>query len=394
MIDWKNVLSYVFCVAFSGLFAYYVNGKGGIFLMIALLAAAAVSVINVLIVRKKIGYSMERPENPQLRKGDTFRVGVSLVKNSPLPTPYIVVKLSSSPNVVNVSPEIIKAAVAANNKPSFLGADYKAEFSGKAWVKIQSVRITDYLGMISFEVPELSVGNEISAEFNVLPEIPMVNFSGELLKSSSDAAAVEDAEEDTGETARYGGGVPGYEHRTYIPGDPLKKVNWKLSSKRDIYMVRLDEKVSVTGQCMVLDLVSPTSAARQDLINNDLLVESCFSMLSTMLMQEIPCRCWFWLKGVWNGIEVSTEADLLEFQKFMGEYDFYSAHPERLPADLNNVKGSTASMIFTNDLDDRLVSECQSSGSTCFFVSVNDCVRLPCDDLWIVDSNYEFKRFS
>ena len=37
------------------------------------------------------------------------------------------------------------------------------------------------------------------------------------------------------------GGLPGYEHREYVPGDSPRRVNYKLSAKRNKLMVRLDE---------------------------------------------------------------------------------------------------------------------------------------------------------
>lgn len=37
------------------------------------------------------------------------------------------------------------------------------------------------------------------------------------------------------------GGMPGYEHREYAPGDSPRRVNYKLSAKRNKLMVRLDE---------------------------------------------------------------------------------------------------------------------------------------------------------
>lgn len=386
-------MGFISCLFISAVFAYLINGRGGVMLIVCLLTSLALSVINILAVRKKFTFVMSEANFNSLRKKENFQVVVQLSKRSFLPTPYVEVKLRSSPNLLPKKSELFKAAVSSNKKPVNITAEYSAGYSGAGFVEIESVKMTDYLGIISFSVFKSSEDNRIISEFNVLPDIPMVNSTGELLKSSTDAVAFDDNDEDTGETARYGRGVPGYEHRQYVPGDPLKRINWKLSSKRDIFMVRLDEKVAVTSQKIVLDVFSEKITETQQLIDNDILVEGCMCMLSSMLRQELQCQCWYWAGGFWDMVDVSDEASLNKFQEIMGGYDFYKPHSPRLPDGLKSEKGSSAAIIFTNSLDASITSAAESSGSPCFFAATAQTVKQPCDDLWIVDDTFEFKRF-
>ena len=51
------------------------------------------------------------------------------------------------------------------------------------------------------------------------------------------------------------GGFPGYDNREYVPGDPLKRINWKQSAKRNKLLVRLDDEMAARAIHVVLDSV-------------------------------------------------------------------------------------------------------------------------------------------
>ena len=44
-----------------------------------------------------------------------------------------------------------------------------------------------------------------------------------------------------------------------MPGDPLKRINWKQSARRDKLLVRLDDEMASTSVAMVLDSVTDES---------------------------------------------------------------------------------------------------------------------------------------
>lgn len=368
----------------------YINGTGGVMLCVCLVTALIFSLLNYFAVRNSISFEM-KCENTNLRKGDSFQVELTVSKKSLFPTPYVEIKLRSSPKLTAVNAEIFKTAMFSKKKPLKISAGYRADFSGMSFVEIEYVRLTDYLGLISKNIYVKSDGNFNTAELKVLPDIPENNTPADLIKSACDAAAFDDNEEDTGETARFGGGIAGYEHRAYIPGDPVKKINWKLSSKRDIYMIRLDEKIAVTSQIMVLDVVSKDSS-RIEFSNNDLLIESCLAMLSSMIMQELKCDCYFYSKDSWQKIEVCDEKSLYEFQRAMAVYDDFKNHSSRIPQEIFKEKGTAAAIVFTNNLDYSLENEGNTPLLRSFFVTTDRHLKYKSENMWIVNDMYEFKR--
>ena len=85
--------------------------------------------------------------------------------------------------------------------------------------------------------------------------------------------------------------TPGYVHREYVQGDPLKRINWKLSTKKSKLMVRLDEAAASVQPVLVLDLfrrsgVLPENAVRAE----EKLICSFFGLLSLLLDQGIACN--------------------------------------------------------------------------------------------------------
>ena len=83
---------------------------------------------------------------------------------------------------------------------------------------------------------------------------------------------------------------PGYEHREYVEGDPLKRVNWKLSSKKNKLMVRLDEAASSVQPLIVLDLYRKTGAsAEYAVITEEKIIRSVFGLVTLLVKQGIAC---------------------------------------------------------------------------------------------------------
>ena len=93
------------------------------------------------------------------------------------------------------------------------------------------ITVRDFAGLFC-----LKIKAEQEAKKAVLPRI--VEYTGPEIIPSVLPADDEDAEEGVSVVK---GGLPGCEHRDYVPGDSPKRVNYKLSAKRNRLLVRLDE---------------------------------------------------------------------------------------------------------------------------------------------------------
>jgi hypothetical protein len=84
---------------------------------------------------------------------------------------------------------------------------------------------------------------------------------------------------------------PGYEHREYEHGDPLKRINWKLSSKKAKLMVRLDEAAASVQPFLVLDLFRRSHIPTENAVRGEeQLLRSAFGLLNLLVRQGIACN--------------------------------------------------------------------------------------------------------
>ena len=120
-------------------------------------------------------------------------------------------------------------------------------FCGSGTVTLSDLRLCDFLAMFRFRIPVPE-----PQKLLITPEIPEMKTNSMLFRSVSTAVAA--ADEETEATPNHSASaMPGYEHRDYIPGDSLKRINWKLSSKRRHLMVRQDEPIALARLSVVLD---------------------------------------------------------------------------------------------------------------------------------------------
>lgn len=390
-VNFKNTFTYAFLVAMSVWLAVFINGKGGVMLLVCLVTSLVLSVVNFILVRKKINFDI-RFDNTTLRKGDDFSLTLIVSKSTFVPTPYVEIKLRSSEKLSAEKSEIIKTAMFISKNPLEAEIVYKALYSGFAEVEIEYVRLTDYLGILKRNVYCAKEDDRKCASLRIIPEIPESVTLSDLLKTASEANAYDDNDEDSEETVRYGSGTPGYEHRPYVPGDPIKKINWKLSSKRDNYLLRLDEKIAVTSQLMILDAVTDTATA-EAFKTNDILVEGTLGMLSQMLRRELECDFYVFNRKVWECYKVSDEKSLNELQLVLSGYNDLIPHKNRIPPELKEKGTPSVAIIFTNNPNELLSEAEKTPEINCLSVTTKENLRNnKTDKLWIIDELYEIRR--
>ncbi len=108
---------------------------------------------------------------------------------------------------------------------------FEPKHSGLNKVVLEKVIIGDFVGNGRFTV-------NIADEDRLAVYPQAVRYDGPEILPNMLPSEEEEAEE--GVTVRQGG-MPGCEHREYVPGDSPRRVNYKLSAKKGKLMVRLDE---------------------------------------------------------------------------------------------------------------------------------------------------------
>ncbi|NLZ46300.1 MAG: DUF58 domain-containing protein [Clostridiales bacterium] len=388
----KHILSFLLCILLACFTAYYVNGFGGVFIASTLIIAVILSELNMLMLKKKISFSINCDEK-ELSKGQKFNIKINIFKSSFLPSPYIVIKLKENSKIDLNNVNTYKISMAFLKSSKEVVASLTAKYSGEAVIEIESVMITDYLGLFTHKIKCLS-DSKPNIKLCVYPNIPLNYTPTDLLKAASDVVGFDDSEEESDQSIDYGLGVPGYEHRLYVQGDPLKKVNWKLSAKRDMLLLRKDEKVRYSSQMLVLD-ISSYSEENIDFQQIDILIENALALVSSILMQQLVCKCVYSINNKWKYIDVFDENMLIEFQKELSAYSPITHGIQRIPDSLTDSSKSSAILLFTNHLDGELIgtiSNYQDIANNCIYITTEKCAPLKTNNMWICDELYEFKQ--
>ncbi len=278
----KSIISLIAVIFLVCIFTFYMDGEMGVILIAFTLFAPAVSLFLAVYGRKRVRVSIDC--DAYVKQGSELTVNVTVEKIGAFPLPVIEIVPTAS-EVFAQSKKVYRLSLASENKIKF---DYKvpAEIGGNGKISIATVYSCGFLGFIKFksrlELPEPKI-------VGVIPEIPEIAPSSALFRTIADSVLTSDNDEENETSMLFSANTaPGYEHREYVPGDPLKRVNWKLSSKTSKLMVRLDEAASAVQPCIILDLFRDSKAdIYVSLKREEKLIKSSFGLAQLLIKQGI-----------------------------------------------------------------------------------------------------------
>ncbi|MCM1166382.1 MAG: DUF58 domain-containing protein [Lachnospiraceae bacterium] len=227
-----HISGYVQALMFSALFLVFINADIGWALIYIIGAAVVVSLTTFLISRKRFTVSLDGFSGVS-EYGRSIDFNVTLRKKGFCFIPYVELCASANSSIHLRTSLLFRKTVT-------VGGSFRASHSGLNTVTLNEVVIRDFLGLLQLKVPV-----EQTARVAVLPRI--VEYDGPDVPPNLLPSEEEEVEEGAAVTQ---GGMPGYEHREYVAGDSPRRVNYKLSAKRQTLMVRLDE----SGGCASTNL--------------------------------------------------------------------------------------------------------------------------------------------
>lgn len=254
----SGIPGYLLSIGLCAVFALYCSGRVGWFLVLTFVCAPILSLLFTLLFRKQITAACTL-ETPLAAKGEHGILTVRLHNKGFLPSPFVTMTFTDSPYLTCGEPLLTLSLLPRSTET--VSYTFTASVCGASFVGIREIRIWDYLGLFSFTAP---IPDE--QEIHVVPDIAEVSSEEDyILEIYRQSAETGDSEETIDAGSTLFGGFPGFEHREYMPGDPLKRINWKLSAKRDKFYVRLDEETASSKVCILLDTL--LQAGEDDLQN-------------------------------------------------------------------------------------------------------------------------------
>lgn len=210
----------------SVIFMLFLNGDIG-WALIYLLGGSAVFSLVMFFISKR-HFTAELSELSGVTEcGRKIEFEIVLKKTGLCMLPFIELNVNTGANDLPI--KIRTALIFGREKR--VTASFRASHSGLNHVVLTEAAVFDLLGLARKRIPL-----DQRTQKAVLPKI--VEYDGPEIIPNMLPSEEEDIEE--GMTI-LNGGMPGYEHREYVPGDSPRRVNYKLSAKRNRLMVRLDE---------------------------------------------------------------------------------------------------------------------------------------------------------
>lgn len=218
-----HIPGYLQAAVFAAVFMLFINGEIGCLLLYVIIGANIISIVITLISKKRFTAVLHSLSGVT-ECGRSIDFTVTLKKTGFCFIPFVDICLNSGETIH------LRTALLFRKEIEVSGA-FTAQHSGLNDLILEKVTVGDFLGNLRLNIP---CGQQ--AQMAVLPKI--VEYDGPEILPNMLPSEEEEAEEGM---ATMRGGMPGYEHREYVPGDSPRKVNYKLSAKKGRLMVRLDE---------------------------------------------------------------------------------------------------------------------------------------------------------
>ena len=272
----RSRLLTLLAVLVSCLLAALSTGSKIYLLFAVLLAAMAVlSLLSVTMAGRSASVS-HTLSSQRVQRGETVVLEVVVKHRGFLPIAPITITLSAAPG----EPPVLTRLPFSSRKSQRLSYRFSTSHVGVFPQGVQSYLVEDVFGFFSRKL---------------LPETPLLDlmvlplpFEVEPLKFSPGDAGLE-----TLARAREDPTTPS-DVRQYQPGDPLKKIHWKLSMRKRELMVRRFEEPALPDALVLLDCAPPSvpEAPKPQAMSflQDALCETAASVVLRQMRGDHPVR--------------------------------------------------------------------------------------------------------
>ncbi|MCM1569716.1 MAG: DUF58 domain-containing protein [Roseburia sp.] len=336
----ENILGYLLSIALSFVFALYCSWRIGIFLMLTFLLAPVLSLLLTVAFRHMLSAEIQLSKTFVAKK-ERLRLSVSLGNRLILPSPGILIETFPNP-CVNYGNHLYEVNVMPLSTIS-VDIPVTAGICGESPVGIARIRISDYLGIFT-----LPVSSRLTRMLSVVPDIAEISGDEDYIRQTYMLSTTTGESDETVETAtNVMGGFPGYEHREYVPGDPLKRINWKLSAKRETLYVRLDDEISASSVLLVLDpvahiteeditrlpqnLYAHSSPAELPALIMQNAVETSLGVAMTLLTKNLSVTYLYRKDEEWISAQITDMRQITRLQQALASYSFAQDTALRFP---------------------------------------------------------------
>lgn len=375
----KNIFGICFVWFLIFIFTFYIDGETGMILAYFALFSSVISYLTAYLARKRINISFSCDE--YVHKGDKLKVKVNAEKSGKLPLAFVDIFIATG-EALGDKEKHFRFSLALKESESF-EFELDALTGGNSKIYISDIFSSGFFGIVSYraEIP-MQLKN-----IGIIPDIPEINSSSSLFRTINDTIITSDDEEQDSPLSFSANSVAGYEHREYIQGDSLKRINWKLSSKRNKLMVRLDEASASVQPTVIIDL------CHKNIISQEKNIQGAFALLSLFIKQGIACKVCF-----------KTESNSLQYFTAESEESLNNILMTVLITPPENIthfdesiflsEKTCAYLIFSAEIPENLInSDFVKANNTIHFIIADENISSAYSaNIWHLDSENCFRK--
>lgn len=319
------IIEYIIAMALSVVFALYANALTGWFILIALILLPVFSFLYTRLYGRFIDAEI-LPFPNIVGKGDMLDIRIKLKNKGFLPSLPVEITLCSSltleiqgnkRNIVYLMPK----------SEYILDVSYKAVVWGEATAGIESVSLAGFLGFVSKQLDGMS----IICDVGIIPDIAQLESDAPVIRSLREISTYGEEVEQTRQASTSATGMPGNEHREYIEGDSLRRINWKISARLDKFMVRLSDETLSSGFLVTLDARYLTdNESMTSVVRGATAVEGFLGVLELICRLGLDCKAMVKIKNSWQSFDVERLEDIMPLRHELARFSF-KGNGERLP---------------------------------------------------------------
>ncbi|MCM1024352.1 MAG: DUF58 domain-containing protein [Prevotella sp.] len=393
----SKIFMYLLAVFLGVMFALYLYAPVGWTFVYVLVCAPVFSFLITLWLHKRKSVELRSDvDRTMLYKRETVTLKITAANKSFFPVPAVKLYLSVPDGLEPLSPNKSCALSIPPRSEVTVEAVYRAKVWGICSVGVKSAELHDFMKFFKFRMRETG-GSEPLHEIKVFPDVPEMAGDAPLLRTAAEDAKFSDDSEETCESDEINrfAGMPGYTHREYTEGDPVRRINWKLSSKRDKYMVRLDDEIESVHQNIVLD-----SCGGSDVYENERAVEGVLAVSLGLLKCGLESIVWCRFGSIWESFNISEPADVSALQTKLADYRFADMAEKcsRIPSEeLSDAGNGTGILLLTSLFDRPLNSEIAAAelqGITSAVVSSDSASVGSAFRVWRLNEDYSAELIS
>lgn len=325
------------------------------------LAAPILSIGGAFAVVKKLEVSID-VQKTVLLKGEKGKISVTVTNHSLPPVLGLEVILNEDNHIQYEVEDRFHLSIGGRQSLSY-DKEYQAVMWGECKLKAAYITVTDLFGFISFQ-EAVADNDKIKKTIKIVPDIPDVLIEDESIWSCVRIADDSQEEKESRESIDQRSAMPGYEYREYQPGDPIKRINWKLSERRGKYMLRLDDYAMYAPPVFILDsYVDPNAwpeiQRSQIIYKEQRVLEGMLGMIKEFIENGSGCELYCYLEGELQQISLNAMEDLGALQWRMSRFQFVHGIQRSLDLDDMLLKSRGGFIIFTAGMNEIMKSQIQ-----------------------------------